>query len=231
MDPNQTHFAWLAKTFGRTDYLPLRPADLDALGRSGVIVEKYPGTHLFKEGDPSDHAYLIVRGQVELYRGAKSTKRVVGRAGEGSVLGDIAMFQAAPYMSSARAVDRVTAFEFHRDRLLPVLVQRPVITLRWLVAGLTQLESTQRRVLGLMHRTVKEQVAELLLDESDRRGEVHLSQSTIADLLGASRQTVNEALRELKEQGGIDTGYRLVRIVDHAVLASVAGRQLVADSI
>jgi CRP-like cAMP-binding protein len=132
-------------------------------------------------------------------------------------------------MSSARAVDRVTAFEFERDKLLPVLVQRPVITLRWLVAGLSQLESTQRRVLGLMHRTVKEQVAELMLDEADARGEVHLSQSSVAGLLGASRQTVNEALGELRDRGGITTGYRLIRVTDRRVLESIAGRTLVAD--
>lgn len=230
MDPNQKHFAWLAKTFGRTDYLPLRPSDLDALGRTGSIVEKYPGTHLFKEGSKSTHAYLIVSGQVELYRGPKASRRVVGRAGEGNVLGDIAMFRAEPYMSSARAVDRVTAFQFERDKLLPVLVQRPVITLRWLVAGLSQLESTQRRVLGLMHRTVKEQVAELMLDEADSRGEVHLSQSSVADLLGASRQTVNEALGELRDQSAITTGYRLIRITDRAILEGIAGRTLVSDS-
>lgn len=230
METDQVHFAWLARTFGRTDYLPLRPSDLEALSHTGHVIEKYPGTHLFREGSPSTHAYLIVSGQVELYRGPKARKRVVGRAGEGNVLGDIAMFQAEPYMSSARAVDRVSAFQFERDRLLPVLVQRPVITLRWLVAGLSQLESTQRRVLGLMHRTVKEQVAELMLDEADTRGEVHLSQSSIADLLGASRQTVNEALGELRDRGSISTGYRLVRITDRDALERVAGRTLIGDT-
>ena len=230
MTPDSSHVAWLAKTFGRTEYLPLRPSDLEALGQTGSIVEKYPGTHLFKEGEHSGAAYLVVSGQVELYRGPKDARRVVGRAGEGNVLGDIAMFRAEPYMSSARAIDRVTAFRFERDKLLPVLVQRPVITLRWLVAGLSQLESTQRRVLGLMHRTVKEQVAELMLDEADHRGEVHLSQSSIADLLGASRQTVNEALGELRDEGGIATGYRLVKITDRRALEAISGRTRISDS-
>ncbi len=218
------HFAWLASTFGRTEYLPLKPSDLEALAETGEVIEKYPGTHLFRSGQEATSAYVIEAGQVELYRGESASPRVIGRAHPGSVLGDIAMFRGEPYNSSARAVNAVTGFRFDRVKLLPVLIQRPVLTLRWLVAGLTQLESTQRRVLGLMHRTVREQVAELLLDEADDRGEVHLSQASIADLLGASRQTVNEALKELRDGGAISTGYRLIRVESTATLKRTSGR-------
>ena len=220
----QQHFAWLARSFGRTDYLPLSPADLEALSGAGEYVEKYPGTHLFREGTVARHAFVIEKGEVELYRTTGSIQRVVTRVGGGTVLGDIAMFQEEPYISSAKAISPVRAFRFERDKLLPVLVKHPVVTLRWLVAGLSQLESTQRRVLRLMHRTVKEQVAEVLIDDADQRGEVHISQGDLAMLLGASRQTVNEALAELKRAGAAETGYRLIRILDSEALAQAAGR-------
>jgi CRP-like cAMP-binding protein len=73
-----------------------------------------------------------------------------------------------------------------------------------------------------MYRTVLEQVAGLLLDEADERGEVHLSQATIAGLLGASRQSVNEALAELRERGAVETGYRVIRLVDRAAATAVS---------
>ncbi len=208
------HYAWLARSFGRTDYLLLSPDDLAALNHAGTYVQKYPGTHLFREGEPSQAAYVIQQGQVELYRGEWKDSMVVARAGEGAVIGDIAMFRDEPYVQSARAVDAVTALRLERQRLLPLLIERPVIALRWLVAGLNQLERTQRRVLGLMHRTVLEQVAGLLLDEADTRDEIHLSQAAIAHLLGASRQSVNEALAELRAAGAVETGYRIIRLTD-----------------
>lgn len=220
---DEQHFAWLARSFGRTDYLPLSPADLEALSGTGEYVEKYPGTHLFKEGAIARYAYVVEKGEVELYRTIGDLRRVVTRVGEGTVLGDIAMFQEEPYISSAKAITPVRAFRLDRDKLLPVLVKHPVVTLRWLVAGLSQLEATQRRVLRLMHRTVKEQVAEMLLDEIDARGEVHMSQGTLATLLGASRQTVNEALAGLREAGATETGYRLIRVLDRRALAKAAG--------
>ena len=221
------HFAWLARSFGRTDYLPLTPGDLQALSGAGEYVEKYPGTHLFREGTAANAAYVIQRGQVELSRMRKEGRRVVGRVGEGAVIGDIAMFQNQPYISSAKAVGPVVAFRLDRNKLLPVLLEHPMIAMRWLVAGLTQLEQMQRRVLRLMHRTVREQVAEMLVDEADRYGEVHLSQNSLATLLGASRQSVNEALSSLRGQGLVETGYRVVRVLDEAGLAGIAGKNAI----
>ena len=218
------HVAWLARSFGRTDYLPLSPSDLDALAEAGTYVEKYPGTHLFKEGEDSVAAYVVQKGDVELYRTRTSGPRVVGRVRPAAVIGDIAMFQGRPYISSARAVSQVRAFRLERSKLLPILVKHPVIAMRWLVAGLSQLEATQQRVIKLMHRTVKEQVAEVLLDEVDGFNEVHLSQSSLADLLGASRQSVNEALGELRSAGLISTGYRLVRVEDPVALGRLVSR-------
>lgn len=219
---DQQHLAWLARSFGRPDYLPLSRRDLDLLMDASEVVKQYPGTHLFKEGETASAAFLIEEGQVDLYRGKGGQRRVVARVGPGSVIGDIAMFADRPYISSAKSIGPVVALRFERDRLLPRLAQHPAICLRWLVAGLRQLEDTQRRVIHLMHKTVKAQVADLLSEEVDGQQEVRLSQASIATLLGASRQSVNEALGELRSAGAIETGYRIVRIIDRSVLLEVA---------
>lgn len=223
---DQQHLAWIARSFGRPDYIPLRPEDLEILASAGELVRRYPGTHLFKEGDPAEAAYLVEEGHVDLYRGAKPKRRVVSRVGSGAVIGDIAMFAGTPYISSAQAVDHVTAFRFDRDKLVPELARHPAICLRWLVSGLRQLEETQRRVIHLMHKTVKAQVADLLAEETHESGEMRLSQATVATLLGASRQSVNEALSELKSEGIVETGYRYVLVKDRAGLEAAAGADL-----
>lgn len=212
------HAAWLAKSFGRTDDLPMRPDDARALSEAGTIIDKHRGTHLFKEGEPADACYLITSGEVDLYRTAASGRLMVGRLGPGSIVGDIAMFRHEPYLSSARARTNVRALCLQRTTLIPLLLTRPVLSMRWLVNGLTQLEATQRRLIRLMNRTVIEQVAGVLLDEQDAYGEIALSQAALAELLGASRQSVNEALGHLREIGAIDTGYRRIQIIDRESL-------------
>lgn len=218
----QQHLDWLARSFGRPDYAPLSAADVDLIRSVGEVVSKYPGTHLFKEGSPGDAAYLVETGEVEVYRGTGQSRRVVSRLGPGSVLGDIAMFGDTPYISSAKAVGPVRAFRFDKSTLLPELARHPAVCLRWLVAGLRQLEGTQRRVIRLMHKTVLAQVADLLVEEGERRADVRLSQGTIANLLGVSRQSVNEALGRLRDQGVVTTGYRHIQILDMGGLQAVA---------
>lgn len=218
----QQHLDWVARSFGRPDYAPLGPADVDLIRKIGELISKYPGTHLFKEGELAEAAFLIESGEVELYRGSGPSKRVVSRVGPGSVLGDIAMFQDTPYVSSAKAVEPVRAFRFERTKLLPELARHPAVCLRWLVAGLRQLEDTQRRVIRLMHKTVLAQVADLLVEEAENRRDVALSQSTIATLLGVSRQSVNEALGRLRDQDLVETGYRRIQVLDREKLAGIA---------
>lgn len=214
--------AWLARSFGRPDYLPLSREDAEILRSVAEPISRYTGSHLFKEGEPALAAYLIEVGEVDLYRIHNARSRVVARVGPGSVIGDIAMFGEGTYMSSARAVDQVKAFRFDREELIPELARHPALCLRWLIAGLRQLERTQRRIVHLMHKTVLAQVADLLVEESKTTGDVELSQAAIGTLLGASRQTVNEAIGTLRDLGAVETEYRRIRVTDDQVLAEVA---------
>lgn len=218
----EQHLAWLARSFGRPDYMPLSSEDLETLRSVAEPISRYTGSHLFREGDPAVAAYLVERGQVDLYRVQTGRRRVVARVGPGSVIGDIAMFGEGTYMSSARAVNQVRAFRFARDQLIPELASHPALCLRWLVAGLRQLEQTQRRIVHLMHKTVLAQVADLLLEEATKSPEIELSQATIGTLLGASRQTVNEAIGVLRDLGAVETGYRKIEIIDTEALTDVA---------
>jgi CRP/FNR family transcriptional regulator, cAMP and macrophage regulator len=219
------HLAWLARSFGRPDYVPLSAADLETLRAITEPVSKFTGSHLFREGEPAVAAYLIERGAVDLYRDHAGGRRVVSRVGPGSVIGDIAMFGEGTHVSSARAATKVRAFRFPREQLIPELARHPALCLRWLVAGLRQLEDAQRRIVHLMHKTVLAQVADLLLEETARTSEVPMSQETIATLLGSSRQTVNEAVGVLRDLGAVVTGYRRITVVDPDILAAVAAGQ------
>ncbi|CAN5797405.1 N/A [soil metagenome] len=216
------HLDWLARSFGRPEYVPLTTSDLEVLIRSAELVLKYPGTHLFKEGDDATAAFLVESGEVEIYRGTDSGRRVVSRSGAGSLLGDVAMLRGGQHLASAQAVSRVRVFALERHLVLPVLANHPDLSLRWQVGALSRMEETQRRVLRLIHKTVLSQVADLLLEESRGTGEVYLSQTTVATLLGVSRQSVNEALGRLKDQQIVETGYRHIRVVDSSKLAVVS---------
>jgi CRP-like cAMP-binding protein len=216
------HLAWMARSFGRPDYLPLTAEDLQVLSGVAEPVKRFRGSHLFRQGEPAVAAYLIREGEVDIYRSHSDSTRVVARVGPGSVIGDIAMFGEGVYKSSVRAVRHVRAYRFDRETLIPELAKHPAICLRWLVSGLNQLKRTQRRIIQLMHKTVLAQVADLLAEEAAIRPDVSLSQASIATLLGVSRQSVNEALAVLRTRDLVETGYRMIRVLDVGGLRSLA---------
>lgn len=219
------HLAWMARSFGRPDYLPLTPEDLRVLAGCAELIRRFRGSHLFRQGSPAVAAYLIKEGQADIYHGKSGSSQVVARVGPGSVVGDIAMFGDGVYKSSARAVGHVRAFRFERASLLPELAKHPSICLRWLVSGLNQLERTQRRIIHLMRKSVLAQVADLLDEEANSSRDISLTQASIATLLGVSRQSVNEALGELRVLGVVETGYRLIRVLDLDGLRAVAAEE------
>lgn len=218
----QQHLDWLARSLGRSDYAPLTQTDIELIRRVGESVSRKSGFILFSEGDDPAVIYLLEQGEAEISRGPSGRRRVVAHAGPGSMLGDLAVFGDRPYTFTARASGQVRVLRLDRIRLLAELARQPALLMRWLVAGQHQLEKTQRRVLQLMHKTVLAQVADVLLEESETREEVNLSQATIANLLGVSRQSVNEALGRLREQGLVSTGYRTIRVLDPERLQRIA---------
>jgi CRP-like cAMP-binding protein len=156
-----------------------------------------------------------------LFRTGRTGIRVVGRVGAGGVVGDLSIFRGGPATSSARAAEDVVALRIDRRKVVPLWVAHPSVAVRWLVAGLGELETAQRGVL-MLHGSVKEQLAELLLAEAGGDGEVRASQATIAAILGASRQSINEALADLRRSGLVATGYRAVHVLDPARLHALA---------
>lgn len=221
---DQQHLDWLARSAGRADYRPLSWADVEAIQAAGELVSIRAGTHLFSEGEPATAAYVIEQGNVEISRGIGAKRRVLARVGPGSVLGDVAMFRDTKHKADARALQKVAAYRFARSRLLSELGAQPGIFLGWLVAAMSRFEHSQRRIFDLMHKTVLAQVADLLVEEGERQPDVNLSQSTIAVLLGVSRQSVNEALAILRERDVVETGYRKIRILDLPRLEEIAER-------
>lgn len=218
----QQHLDWLARSLGRADYQPLSRSDIEAIQRVGESTSIAPGKHLLREGDQAISMFVVERGELEIYRGEGQRRRVVARAGPASVLGDMAVFGDRPYIASARAVRSIRVMRFERSRLLPELAVHPGILLRWLVAGMRRIEQSQLRVVRLMHKGVLAQVADVLDEEGQRQPDVNLSQSSLATLLGVSRQSVNEALGRLRDQDVVETGYRTIKILDPDRLKEIA---------
>ncbi len=85
---------------------------------------------IFHQGDPATSAYLITEGQVEITMRKDDDVVVIGYAGKGEMLGEMALISSTPRSATARCTEETTVmvvpieeFNKHLDNAEPVIQQ------------------------------------------------------------------------------------------------------------
>ena len=219
----EQHAEWIAQWLRRPGLAPLDPEDMAELA---VLLheEHYPaGSALFRIGDAPTRVGVVRHGAVALSRDLNGRRVVFHILRSGDALGDIGLFLriTAPYDGVAledTLVLTIDSVEFHR-----LLEDRPRLALRWLNALSARVISYQGRLAELLAGDIEAQIASVLVNRAVR-GRVNLNQTHLAELLGASRSSVNRVLRQLEEKNLVRLRYSHVEILDEAALGLLAGR-------
>lgn len=214
--------AWVARCVGRGDAAPLTGDDLNALAETLHRHDLPRGTTVFTSGRVSDTVWIIRRGRVELSVGSGPRRSVIHVLQPGDVEGDIQMLLTMPFPYTAHALDDATCLSLSSTDFERLIVTHPPIARRWLSSVAARLAASQARVLGLLGRTLTQQLSRLLLDEAVD-GTVQLPQRTLAAMIGAQRPSLNKILKELERDGLIAIHYSAIDILDPTRLARRAG--------
>ena len=214
-----------------TDVLRRAPlfASLDdeafaALTKEITEVDLSRGATLFHEGDPGDQLYFIVSGKMKLGRTASDGREnLVAVMGPGEIFGEMALFDPSPRSTSATAVSETRLAGLKHENLRKVIQRSPEVSAQLLQALARRLRRTNENLADLVFSDVPGRVAKALLDLADRFGRPatdgilvahELTQEELAQLVGASRETVNKALAEFVQRGWIRLEARAVVILD-----------------
>ncbi len=195
-----------------------------ALRRQMPDVKLSRGEHLFLEGDAGDRLYVVLEGKMKLTRAAADGRESLWSVlGPGEMFGELSLFDPRPRTSTASAVTDVTLAALAHDALRPWLLDRPDVSMHMLQALARRLRRANDVTANLVFTDVPGRVAKNLLDLADRFGEqdrdglhVHhdLTQEELAQLVGASRETVNKALADFAARGWLQISARSVLILD-----------------
>ncbi|MFO0613383.1 MAG: serine/threonine-protein kinase [Polyangiaceae bacterium] len=74
-----------------------------------------PGARIVREGEVADCAYILTRGECEVYKTVDGSKRVLRRMRSGSIFGEAAILGEAPRSATVEAVTEVTVMVISRD--------------------------------------------------------------------------------------------------------------------
>ena len=182
------------------------------------------GEHLFNEGDDGDALYVVLEGKMKLTRQAvDGRENLLSVIGPGEMFGELSLFDPRPRTSTASAVTDAVLVGLKHEALISWLQQHPEVSLHLLRALAQRLRRANDVTADLVFTDVPGRVAKNLLDLADRFGSkeadglhVHhdLTQEELAQLVGASRETVNKALADFAARGWLQISARSVLILD-----------------
>lgn len=215
--------AWMARCVGRGELAPFSESEIRDLAATVGTTRAEAGTPLMHEGQEVAQIGLIMRGEVELYRRTPLRRVVLQVLRPGDVFGDIPVLCRKPPPFGARALTDTEVVLFEAEQLWLLLERHPIAIRRFLYSVASRLERMQGRLLELTAGDLRHQVAALVLDETEVEPVVRLSQSTIAELLGATRPSVNRVLKQLESDGMVELAYRRVEVVDRDGLEALVG--------
>ena len=182
------------------------------------------GSVLFAEGDEGDHLYVIVEGKLKLGTSSgDGRENLLSILGPGEMFGELSLFDPGPRTSTATAVTDAKLLSLGQEKLIPWLATNPNVSLQLLARLAQRLRRTNEAVGDLVFSDVPGRVAKALIDLGERFGKqtdeglfVHhdLTQEELAQLVGASRETVNKALADFAGRNWLKLDGRAVLITD-----------------
>lgn len=201
-------------------------SDEDAVALRGDVIDVRldRGERLFSEGDRGDKLYIILSGKIKLTRAAPDGREnLLSVHGPGEMFGELSLFDPIPRTASATAVTRTELAGLAHDALRTWLSTRPEVAMHLLQALAQRLRRINDVKADLVFTDVPGRVAKALLDLSERFGiptadgiQVNhdLTQEELAQLVGASRETVNKALADFAARGWIQLAAKSVLVTD-----------------
>ena len=169
------------------------------------------GEVIFLEGDEGNSLFLVAEGRVRIQlTGADGREVVITVYGPGEIVGEMALLDGEPRSADAIAQDAARVFWLQRDDFEAFLDNHPRAAMTMLASLSRRLRHTTRVVQDATFRDVPSRLARVLLDIAARNGEVvpqgirietRVTQGELAAMVGASRETVNRALRGFEQRG------------------------------
>ena len=200
-----------------------------SLRASMTLVKVSKGNTLFKEGDAGDRLFVVVEGKLKL-----GTSSIDGREnllsilGPGDMFGELSLFDPGPRTATAAAVTDARVLALAHDQVIGLVTQHPQVSLELLARLAQRLRRTNEVLADLVFSDVPGRVAKALMDLGSRFGVqkddgLHvnhdLTQEELAQLVGASRETVNKALADFAARSWVRLEPRAVVVLDYERLS------------
>jgi CRP/FNR family cyclic AMP-dependent transcriptional regulator len=200
----------------------LPPDTLETLRLQSTVRTVARNEVLFRQGEDSSELYGIVNGRVAiLTRSPDGRESLVAVLDEGSLFGELGLFDQGPRSADARALEETNVLVLGYEAVRNAIDEQP--TLLWVIVRLLarRLRNTDESLADAVFLDVPARTAKRLLEIAGDAEQFRLpmTQEDLAGLVGASRERVNKALSLFTRLGWIEVeGRNRYKILDRQAL-------------
>jgi CRP/FNR family cyclic AMP-dependent transcriptional regulator len=187
----------------------LTPPALEELRKRSNVGTHARGETIFAPRRTPEFVFFLEAGLVRVFRASSSGDEITfGFVRPGEIFGEVAVLGETARESFAEAARLSRTWRIPRDAFLAAMRAHPSLVLEITKQVHGRLRRVESRVEDLVFRDARTRIARILLELGEDFGtessdwvslEISVNQSDLATLVGATRQTVNEALGELRD--------------------------------
>lgn len=183
------------------------------------IQHKEPGQMIYLQDTRAECFYYIVSGTVKCFISSpEGEERILTLPHAGELIGEAAFFDQQPRVSSAMAVTKCELVTVTRQRLEQVFSARPSLAIAMLEDLARRVRMLSEHVDGEFLQADKRIARHLLSLIPEADGRLKCTHEEIGASVGVSRVTVSRVLGEFDKKGWVQTGYKLLRLLDRPAL-------------
>jgi CRP/FNR family cyclic AMP-dependent transcriptional regulator len=189
------------------------------------------GAMIVSEGDAGDALYVVRSGEVKVVLTGEDGREVILNVlNVGDHFGELALIDGRPRSAHVVSTQASSLLVLRRADFRRQVEQSPQVAWGLMVELSRRLRQADGTIGSLVLLDVPGRVAKVLLEHATP-GEPaalvkQLTHQTIAQMIGASRETVSRAMAEFQEKGIIAVQRRIVTITDRAALEARARPRL-----
>jgi CRP/FNR family transcriptional regulator, dissimilatory nitrate respiration regulator len=189
-----------------------------------------PGEMVLGETDPIRSFYVVISGQLKLYRSsAEGKEQTLQLLGPGDPFGLCTAFATDSFPASAMAIVESSVLLIPGTVMEMVARQEPALLLNIIHILSQRLKDSMTLIESLALKEIPGRLASFLRHElpgntTDQKSvvELTLSQRELAKILGATPEALSRALRKMANDGVLSTSGRTVTILDQKALEQLA---------
>ncbi len=190
------------------------------------------GDILFMEGDPPENLWIIVEGEVKIFKEYASGKSaIVGLFGAGDIVASVPIIDAKPYPASCQAVTNGVAGVIKRKEALGAIIKNPAVALLFMQDLTEKMRLITSNLGSMAVQTVIRRLSRFLLALGEKMGisekgetkiDLFLTRKDIAEYIGTSFEVAVRCLSRLQNEKVIRIKGKSISILKRDRLKEIA---------